>query len=533
MIGSSRECCKLLNRKEAGMDASISDLFCYLMSRPDTMFYAWVLSGLPMRESRQLPCMGVMLQNRRYVLLVNPDWYATASFTEVLVVIKHEVYHITSEHIPRGLEARAVVFDAEQMQRLETAWPYAIDCAVNTLLQQEDANIRALNCIMPEQFKLPEGKSAEFYLNALMNQIKNREEVRKKLLEELEDAFGQGKKNDQQMEETNDSQPCGTKGTGCDGEDTDDSSPHGDCPGSDQGHPGDNRGMAGEEDEEGGETRGGAAAPAVEGEQEGEGEGKGKGGTGLRKGMLANHKPGMGTENSEDGETSSGGNTDDLLALADELRQLGKNAIERAVTATKGRGTLPGQLQQQIDALLEKPQIPFTHILRSWVISTQKHNPSRSLARLRRRYAGIPELIPFPGVGRDRKFTVVWCIDTSGSMGSPELERGLAELRSLQKADRDIEVIVLEADASVEHEYRLSQPNSKINYDVHGRGGTCFDPALIRAQQLKPDIVFYFTDGYAPAPKHENRVRCPFAWIITPSGKVPDEEWGKVITTKR
>ena len=76
--------------------------------------------------------------------------------------------------------------------------------------------------------------------------------------------------------------------------------------------------------------------------------------------------------------------------------------------------------------------------------------------------------------------------------------------------------------------------DKEVKYDVRGRGGTSFDPALKFAQELlpRPDAVFYFTDGGAPAPQKENRVPCLFAWIITPTGHAPDQ-WGIAIHTKK
>ena len=112
-----------------------------------------------------------------------------------------------------------------------------------------------------------------------------------------------------------------------------------------------------------------------------------------------------------------------------------------------------------------------------------------------------------------------------------ELVMALEELAGLQKADKDIEVHVIEADVTVEKEYLLSSM-SKIQYDLRGRGGTDFNSALLRCKELKPDICFYYTDGYASVPNVESRVHCPMVWLLTPSGTIPDEDWGIVIRMK-
>jgi hypothetical protein len=224
-------------------------------------------------------------------------------------------------------------------------------------------------------------------------------------------------------------------------------------------------------------------------------------------------------------------NIDEMLALADELEHQGQRIIKQAVDDhKKSRGTIPGHLQQYIDDLLRQAKIPWTTILRNKVINTQRYKKYRSVGRPRRRHIGIPRLMKFPGYSKERRFTVAFCIDTSGSMGEEELRLGLSELQGLQKADKDIKIHIIECDTAVGRVYEVG-PNDEIKREVTGRGGTTFDPAVIKAKELNPDIVFYFTDGYAPALQVENRVSCPFLWVITPGGCIPDPDYGLVICT--
>lgn len=224
-------------------------------------------------------------------------------------------------------------------------------------------------------------------------------------------------------------------------------------------------------------------------------------------------------------------NIDELLALADELNHQGQRVIRQAVEdQKKSRGTLPGHLQQYIEDLLAEARIPWTSILRNKVINTQRYKKYRSISRPRRRHLGIPRLMKFPGHSKERKFTVAFCIDTSGSMGNDELSMALGELQNLQKADKDIRIHVIECDTAVGRVYEIG-PNDEVQREVTGRGGTTFDPAVLKAKELGPDICFYFTDGYAPALQVESRLSCPFVWVITPGGCIPDPDYGTVITT--
>lgn len=220
--------------------------------------------------------------------------------------------------------------------------------------------------------------------------------------------------------------------------------------------------------------------------------------------------------------------------LADELKHKIQNAVKIAMEEhTKSRGTLPGFLQELIGKLLTPPKIPWIRVLRDHVITTRRWKWRRSFRRASRRTVGLAIECPnnylaLPSKSRERTFTVVFCLDTSGSMNSNELEVALNELEHLRKADSDIQVTIIESDAGIGKEYQISA-RQPVEWSLSGRGGTSFDPALARARELKPDLVIYYTDGEAPAPALHNRVPCPMIWLLTPNAKTPDPDWGHVI----
>ena len=466
------------------MESTLPNLLCYLVSGWGNNFYARILTALQLRETLNIPAMAVVVHKRRFILMYNPEWFKAASYDLALAVIEHEVCHLIWEHVPRKLELYAQALTEERKEELSIVFPFAIDMAVNTLLEDMNPFWKANkdDYIFPDdkRFGLPRHKSFEWYVEALIEkfdkQIKLKSNLQKMIQEILDELNSSG---------------------------------------------------GGKEQSDGEEK------------EESDGKGQSKPGSGKAgRDLLSNHvvPPQSSEEGSPDDPSDSipdDGSVEGQLSLADELRNKLKSLVSKAVEEhTRSRGTLPAGLQERINSLMKNPVIPFTKILRNWVITTQKYRRKRSPLRMKRRTVGIPELCSFPGSSKERKFIVVWCIDTSGSMGSEELELGLNELRGLQKADPEITIHVIEADAEVEHEYILDRPETKINHEVHGRGGTAFDPALVRAQQLRPDICFYFTDGYAPAPNLESRVGCPFAWVITPRGVCPDENWGHKIETK-
>lgn len=473
------------------MKTTLSELLCYLVSGLGNNFYARVLTALELRESPSPFAMTVGVEDRKFILSYDPDWFRRASYDEALAVIEHEVCHLIWEHVPRCIELQTLTTTPKGNRDIRYALNIAADMAVNTLLERTNSYIRKhrLEFILPDcpenGFDFPPYKAMEWYFEALMDRARQQPKGGEYLLQLVT-------REDKPPNE-NAAGAAGVVGNG-----------------SKEQQP----------EREKGNSANGEKPPQKENKRK-------KSSRGIGFDLLANHEYWQGEAD------RAADSIENQLSLADELRHKLKRVVSKAIEDhVKNRGTIPRGLQEQIDTLMKEPRIPFTRILRNWVVITHKYRRRRSSTRIKRRHIGIPELYPFPGFSKQRKFRVVWCIDTSGSMGSEELEMGLNELRGLQKADPEIEVHVIEADCAVEHEYLLDRPETRINYEVHGRGGTSFDPALLRAQQLQPDICFYFTDGYAPAPEVSSRVSCPFVWVLTPHGTNPDGTWGHVIETK-
>lgn len=138
------------------------------------------------------------------------------------------------------------------------------------------------------------------------------------------------------------------------------------------------------------------------------------------------------------------------------------------------------------------------------------------------RLAKLKRVPPFPGTKHSNKFTIVYAVDTSGSMSNRDLQLGLSELQQIQKSDSEVTIMVMYSDAVVAHEYKIGATD-QIDFNVRGRGGTDFEPVFERVQELlrssedAPDVLIYATDGYAPEPTI--RLSIPVVWLITPTGK--------------
>jgi len=497
------------------MDARIGlpDIICHLIAHQKANFFARLLGGLPVQRTKKIPAMAVALQNRRYVLLVNNDWFVSASYDEVVTVIEHEAHHVILQHIPRQLRMGNTYIGSDREKHFDWVTPFAVDAACNSVLDKYTERVKKLldsgiGLVFPGRGMLkdmPGDKAYEWYLAQLMDKAEEQESFLRKFVslmlrvsidqsdksddykQGFKDGFEQGRQ-EREEEKEGDGEKKEEKQR-----DTDDADQ---SPDYQQGHSDGYQAAKG-------------AGDAIDEMSE------------FGYQLLGNHQI---WQEEFDKLTS-----DEKFSLADELEHHGKSVIRRALKShKKNRGTLPGGLEELIDDTLKEPTIPWTKILRNRIINTRRFKWKRSIRRPKRRNLGIPELMKFPGRAKDRVFTVLLMIDTSGSMDTEDLQKAVAEIQSLQKVDKDIKIFIIEADVTIGREYSVG-PYDEIEKSFTGRGGTDFNEAMRRGKELEVDIGFYFTDGYAPAPEKENHLACPFFWVITPAGYVPDENYGHVI----
>jgi predicted metal-dependent peptidase len=230
--------------------------------------------------------------------------------------------------------------------------------------------------------------------------------------------------------------------------------------------------------------------------------------------------------------------SEELQGLADRLQQEAKNVAAKALEEhnrdPKNRGTIPAGIEQLLGRFLARPTIPWPTILRTLVLRTRQTKLARGMARPNRRMFGIPHVLPFPGRARDRRFSIYFALDTSGSMGTEELQRGLAELINIVRMESDVALHVIYCDAALQTIYDITSED-EIDLTVKGRGGTDFNPVFQHVQRHLTgdkacDVLVYCTDGYAPAPEPENRVPIPVIWLYTPGHAVPCPDYGIHLT---
>jgi predicted metal-dependent peptidase len=140
---------------------------------------------------------------------------------------------------------------------------------------------------------------------------------------------------------------------------------------------------------------------------------------------------------------------------------------------------------------------------------------------------------PFDFAGFDRRFIhqglyledmvgesvqVAICIDTSGSIGGPELDAFYGEIQGILDAYPHIRGRLFFADAELYGPYEFS--NSAPMPQARGGGGTDFNPFFKWIEhQDRADataLCIYFTDGYGGFPRAAPST--PVLWVVSPGG---------------
>ena len=146
-----------------------------------------------------------------------------------------------------------------------------------------------------------------------------------------------------------------------------------------------------------------------------------------------------------------------------------------------------------------------------------------------RRYAESDVIVP--GTVPDPRISMVFAVDTSGSVSNATLDRFLAEVA---KALNDVKwetIDILYVDAKVEAE--RFRKGSRVVFRPKGGGGTDFRPVfewVRRERRKKPDCLVYFTDGFGLFP--DDPPGYPVLWLDSGEGaKYPS--WAKVVKIPR
>jgi predicted metal-dependent peptidase len=212
---------------------------------------------------------------------------------------------------------------------------------------------------------------------------------------------------------------------------------------------------------------------------------------------------------------------DDLSEAEKKLvqKQIEHQLKEVAETTIKKNGNIPGELSEVINRLMhvEPAKFDWKGYLRRFIGNSSIIYTKKLRRKYNKRYSGNPGLkIKF-------KNNILVGVDTSGSVNNDELKEFMSELCHMHKTGHKI--TVAQCDTSLNS---VKEFNPKHNWEIHGRGGTDFQPVIDHFNENKGQYtaLIYLTDGEAYAPEN-----CPknTLWVLSSISDMNDELPGQVI----
>jgi predicted metal-dependent peptidase len=173
---------------------------------------------------------------------------------------------------------------------------------------------------------------------------------------------------------------------------------------------------------------------------------------------------------------------------------------------------------------LLKPQIDWREVLREFVTTTCTGSDYSTWQRPNRRYVSAGVYMP-SGISESIGELVV-AIDTSGSIGQPELSRFLTEVKEICDTVHPDKVRLLYWDTQVcgDEKYEMHELDDLVtSTKPKGGGGTMIEcvPEYITKEGVKPQACIVLTDGYLGG--SWGKWSCPVLWcIIDNESAVPD-----------
>jgi predicted metal-dependent peptidase len=165
-------------------------------------------------------------------------------------------------------------------------------------------------------------------------------------------------------------------------------------------------------------------------------------------------------------------------------------AAEQAMQAAKACGREPSDLDRPLKDSRESRQ-DWRQILRDFVTARNPSDYRWSPPNRRHVAAGLY----LPSVTRDGIGEIVVGVDTSGSIGTAELEQFAGEISVIAEEVEPERIHVVYCDAAVNSVQEFA-PGEPIRLEPKGGGGTDFRPVFewVRQENLAPACLVYLTD---------------------------------------
>ena len=200
-------------------------------------------------------------------------------------------------------------------------------------------------------------------------------------------------------------------------------------------------------------------------------------------------------------------------------KQIEHQLKEAAEETEKKCGNVPGELAELIERLMhiEPAKFDWKAYLRRFIGNSSIVYTKKLRRKYNKRYAANP--------GLKIKFKNHICVgvDTSASVNNDELKEFFSELTHMHKTGHKITVVQCDTKINNVREF-----NPKRDWEIHGRGGTSFQPVIDHYNENKGryTALIYFTDGEAYTPDN-----CPSntLWVHSSNCSINKELPGKKI----
>ena len=498
----------------------------------DDIFWGYVFANVNKEIHFDLPApMGVTYRDNTFQLYFNPafidkDW----TVMNLLEIVKHEGYHILYNHME-------LFKDLEFQQAVN----YATDCEINQYLPNLPKEGIRLDDIkkLTKNKNLKEKAGSLYYYEELKKVLDNLPNDKKctcgakehnervqKQQQEQQNSQGQSSQDQQeqgsnrqnsenneqssekeQQQNSGDEQEQGSNGQGSENEQEQGSNGQG----SDNQNGQDNQNQTPQEQNQQGqnqqeqnqqEQNNQGQTPSNEQNQEQLKPRKCTCGCNKKNNKFDTHEM---WKNIYDPENNN------FIPVSKATQNLMNEVVRQMDSGGKGRGSLPGNIIDQINKLNEPPQIKWQSLIVKQ-IGKQVCGKRKSPNRLNRR---DPKSIYKKGNLNDRLHPIVVAFDVSGSVSNKELMYFLNELQALSDKMK-LPITYIQFDWDIQNVETIA-PNEKPSFNLHGRGGTSFQPVfdyLKDEQYPKETQLFIFTDGGGER-EINNRGYKKYQWIIS------------------
>ena len=199
---------------------------------------------------------------------------------------------------------------------------------------------------------------------------------------------------------------------------------------------------------------------------------------------------------------------------AEEKQELAREIDEAIRQGALMAGKMGSGGDRDLDALLQ-PQVDWREVLRDFVTTTCAGSDYSTWRKPNRRYIGAGMYMP-SGIS-ERIGEIVVAIDTSGSIGGPQLSAFLSEVKSVAETVHPEAVRLLYWDTEVCGDERYEGDDVQRivqSTKPKGGGGTTVEcvPQYLQDKQVKAQCVIVLTDGYLGGSWGE--WQHPLLWVI-------------------